>query len=80
MFFMKGREKNPTGPFSSYDPIEPSVPKRVTRGGSFLCNDQYCSGYRPTARMRTSPDTSLENTGFRCVMSYSQMEKILKTQ
>jgi len=52
----------------------------VTRGGSFLCNDQYCSGYRPTARMRTSPDTSLENTGFRCVMSYSQMEKILITQ
>ena len=79
-YAMKSREKNPTGPFSSYDPLEPSVPKRVTRGGSFLCNDQYCSGYRPTARMRTSPDTSLENTGFRCVMSSSQMEKILITQ
>jgi len=42
-----------------------------------LCNDQYCAGYRPTARMKTSPDTSLEHTGFRCVMSEEQMEKYL---
>lgn len=58
---------NPKGPLSSYDPDEPYVPKRVTRGGSFLCNDSYCSGYRPSARMKTSPDTSLMHTGFRCV-------------
>lgn len=58
---------NPQGPVSSYDPDEPYTPKRVTRGGSFLCNDQYCSGYRPSARMKTSPDTSLVHTGFRCV-------------
>lgn len=58
---------NPQGPSTSYDPQEPFTPKRVTRGGSFLCNDQYCSGYRPSARMKTSPDTSLAHTGFRCV-------------
>jgi len=58
---------NPQGPSSSYDPDEPYTKKRVTRGGSFLCNDQYCSGYRPSARMKTSPDTSLVHTGFRCV-------------
>ena len=77
-YSMEGRSKNPVGPKSSFDPMEPSVPKRVTRGGSFLCSDQYCAGYRTTARMKSSPDTSLENTGFRCVMSKTQMEKILK--
>lgn len=59
---------NPQGPDNSYDPQEPYTSKRVTRGGSFLCNDSYCSGYRPSARMKTSPDTSLVHTGFRCVL------------
>ncbi len=58
---------NPTGPAQSYDPQEPTVPKRVQRGGSFLCNDSYCSSYRSAARMRSSPDTGLSHTGFRCV-------------
>lgn len=57
----------PNGPVTSYDPIEPTVPKRVIRGGSFLCNASYCKGYRVTARMKSSPDTGLEHTGFRCV-------------
>lgn len=59
--------KNPAGPAESFDPMEPTVPKRVVRGGSFLCHDSYCKGYRVTARMKTSPDTGLEHTGFRCV-------------
>ena len=58
--------KDPTGPERSYDPTEPYAQKRVTRGGSFLCNDSYCIGYRPSARMRTTSDTSLGHTGFRC--------------
>ena len=41
--------------------------EKVMRGGSFLCNDSYCSGFRVAARMKTSPETSLEHTGFRCV-------------
>jgi len=65
----KGLLTNPAGPADSYDPQEPTVPKRVVRGGSFLCTDQYCSGFRVSARMKTSPDTSLEHTGFRCVVS-----------
>ena len=77
-YLMKNHKKNPLGPNSSYDPLEPTVPKRVTRGGSFLCNDQYCAGYRPTARMKTSPDTSLEHTGFRCIMTEHQMNKFLE--
>jgi formylglycine-generating enzyme required for sulfatase activity len=58
---------NPTGPLISLDSEEPSIPKRVVRGGSFLCNASYCKGYRVSARMKTSPDTGLEHTGFRCV-------------
>lgn len=60
-------QNNPVGPAESFDPMEPTVPKRVVRGGSFLCHDAYCKGYRVTARMKTSPDTGLEHTGFRCV-------------
>ena len=59
--------ENPKGPQRTNDPMQPGVPKRVMRGGSFLCNASYCSGYRVTARMKSSPDTGLEHTGFRCV-------------
>jgi formylglycine-generating enzyme len=59
--------ENPKGSSVSYDPMEPTVPKKVVRGGSFLCNDSYCSGYRVAARMKSSPDTGLSHTGFRCV-------------
>ncbi len=65
----KGVMNDPQGPTDSFDPDEPYVPKRVVRGGSFLCTDQYCSGFRVAARMKTSWDTSLEHTGFRCVAS-----------
>lgn len=63
----KGLAKNPAGPSQSFDPMEPTVPKKTVRGGSFLCNDSYCKGYRVTARMKSSRDTSLEHTGFRTV-------------
>lgn len=59
--------QDPIGPATSYDPQEPTVPKKVVRGGSFLCNDSYCKGYRVTSRMKTATDTGLEHTGFRCV-------------
>jgi len=59
--------KNPKGPEDSFDPAEPTVPKKVHRGGSFLCNESYCSGYRVAFRMKTSPDSGLSHAGFRCV-------------
>lgn len=65
---MQGVMVNPAGPATSFDAMEPTVPKKVVRGGSFLCNAEYCSGYRVSARMKTSPDTGLEHTGFRCVI------------
>jgi sulfatase modifying factor 1 len=55
------------GPTTSYDPDELIIAKRVVRGGSILCNVSYCASYRVSARMKSSPDTGLENTGFRCV-------------
>jgi formylglycine-generating enzyme required for sulfatase activity len=58
---------NPAGPPKSYDAQDPYTPKKILRGGSFLCNDSYCSGYRVARRMKSSPDTGLEHTGFRCV-------------
>lgn len=62
-----GTTTNPHGPAASNDPDEPYIPKRVLRGGSFLCHDSYCSGFRVARRMKSSPDTGLEHTGFRCV-------------
>jgi formylglycine-generating enzyme required for sulfatase activity len=62
----KEARHNPKGPADSYDSDEPGVWKKVTRGGSFMCSDNYCRGYRPSARMKTAPDTGLQNTGFRC--------------
>jgi len=66
---------NPPGPPDSHDPDEPFNPKRVTRGGSFLCNAEYCASYRPAARMKTSPDSGLLNTGFRAVISDADWRK-----
>jgi formylglycine-generating enzyme required for sulfatase activity len=58
---------NPQGPDKSDDPDEPNAIKRVTRGGSFLCADNYCINYRPTARRGTAYDSGASNVGFRCV-------------
>jgi formylglycine-generating enzyme required for sulfatase activity len=60
---------NPAGPSSSFDPDEPHAKKRVHRGGSFLCNDSYCSNYRPSGRRGTTPDSSMSHIGLRCVKS-----------
>lgn len=59
--------KNPIGPTDSFDPEDPIPVKRVTRGGSFLCNESYCSGYRTSRRMKNSPNSATEHQGFRCV-------------
>lgn len=63
---------NPTGPDRTIDPARPFMPQRVQKGGSFLCNDSYCSRYRPSARHGCSPDTGMAHVGFRCVQSLSE--------
>jgi formylglycine-generating enzyme required for sulfatase activity len=59
--------RNPKGPAKSYDPDEPYAIKRSIRGGSFLCHDSYCSGYRVARRMKTTEDSGMEHLGFRTV-------------
>ena len=61
--------RNPQGPDSSNDPMEPGIPKRVHRGGSFLCGDMYCRRYLPGARGKGAVDSPASNLGFRCVRS-----------
>ncbi|MEM6750827.1 MAG: formylglycine-generating enzyme family protein, partial [Planctomycetota bacterium] len=44
----------------------PGDPRRVTKGGSYLCHPDYCESYRPTARRGTQYDTGSSHVGFRC--------------
>lgn len=66
---LQGVSVNPQGPAESYDADDPGSIKHVIRGGSFMCSDEYCKGYRVSARMKTSPESGLSNLGFRCVQS-----------
>ena len=54
---------------ASRDPSQPqfAVPRRVVKGGSFLCADNYCLRYRPAARRPQMIDTGMSHVGFRCV-------------
>jgi len=61
--------RNPAGPADSVDPSEPGVQKRVHRGGSFLCTDQYCSRYMVGTRGKGESSTGTNHLGFRCVQS-----------
>ena len=68
----QGLIKDPHGPSDSYDPEDrfapPRAPKRVTRGGSFLCNVDYCLSYRPSARRGNDPYNPMSHIGFRLVL------------
>jgi sulfatase modifying factor 1 len=65
----RGVARNPPGPAASFDPSEPDQRKRVQRGGSFLCTDQYCSRYMVGTRGKGDPDTGTNHVGFRGVTS-----------
>lgn len=64
-----GVAHNPQGPESSYDPAEPNQKKRVQRGGSFLCTDQYCTRYLVGTRGKGEVSSASNHEGFRCVRS-----------
>ena len=62
-------QRNPTGPADSFDPLEPGERKRVLRGGSFLCTDQYCARYIVGTRGKGEASSGANHIGFRCVKS-----------
>ncbi len=57
----------PGGPADSLDPQEPGAAKRVLRGGSFLCTDQYCARYLVGSRGKAEVSSGTSNLGFRLV-------------
>ena len=61
-----GTAKNPLGPNDSFDPDEPGTQKKVQRGGSFLCTDQYCTRYMVGTRGKGEIKSASNHIGFRC--------------
>jgi formylglycine-generating enzyme required for sulfatase activity len=64
--------ENPKGATleGSFDPAQPAIriPRKVLKGGSHLCAEDYCRRYRPAARHAQTVDTSMSHIGFRCVV------------
>ncbi|MRX67471.1 Formylglycine-generating enzyme, required for sulfatase activity, contains SUMF1/FGE domain [Flavobacterium resistens] len=61
--------KNPQGPSAYNDPNDPTQIKKVHRGGSFLCTDQYCTRYMVGTRGKGEVRSAANHLGFRCVKS-----------
>jgi formylglycine-generating enzyme required for sulfatase activity len=74
-YYTVSPERNPPGPTEGFDPNEPTIPKRVQRGGSFMCSDNYCIGYRSAARMKGDVSSGSFHCGFRTVLTPGKWEK-----
>jgi formylglycine-generating enzyme required for sulfatase activity len=57
-YYRQSPTNNPTGPRTGT--------QKVQRGGSWMCSENYCQGYRVAARQKTDADSALNNLGFRC--------------
>lgn len=77
-YYADSPRRDPRGPVDSFDRNEPGIPKRVQRGGSFMCNANYCLGYRCAARMKGEPTSASFHCGFRCVLSAADYEAFVK--
>jgi formylglycine-generating enzyme required for sulfatase activity len=64
-----GIAEDPQGPNESFDPQEPGARKRVLKGGSYLCTDQYCARYLVGSRGKGEVSSGASNLGFRLVRS-----------
>lgn len=63
-FYSRSPRRAPTGPASGTE--------RALRGGSWMCSEHYCTNFRPGARSHATPDSALNNTGFRLVQDVAQ--------
>ena len=70
--------RNPQGPSDSLDPSEPGVQKKVHKGGSYLCTDQYCARFMPGGRGKGAPDTGTSHLGFRLVKDALKTAAIIR--
>jgi len=77
-YYAHSPRRNPFGPIDSFDPNEPNIPKRVQRGGSFMCSDNYCIGYSVASRMKGEPSTGTYHCGFRCVLTSDMLDEYRK--
>ena len=68
-WYTDSRAGDPCCEAGSYDSAQPQfrIPRKVIKGGSFLCADNYCLRYRPAARRPQMVDTGMSHIGFRCV-------------
>ena len=57
-YYARSPVSNPQGP--------PTGRERTIRGGSWMCSENFCTGFRVAARMGSEPDSGLVNLGFRC--------------
>jgi formylglycine-generating enzyme required for sulfatase activity len=55
---------------ASLDPAQPQtpIPRKVLKGGSHLCAENYCQRYRPAARIPQTVESATSHIGFRCVV------------
>ena len=68
-YYAVSPKANPQGPPSGPLVEGERQPQKVRRGGSFLCDDNYCRRYVPSARDKNPTDSSANHNGFRCVKS-----------
>ncbi|MGA7054154.1 MAG: formylglycine-generating enzyme family protein [Mycobacterium sp.] len=68
-WYADNRAGDPCCEAASYDAGQPQfrIPRKVIKGGSFLCADNYCLRYRPAARRPQMIDTGMSHIGFRCI-------------
>lgn len=67
-YYKTSPRNNPKGPAGGSE--------RVMRGGSFLCAENFCSNYRVAGRSHSSPETGLNNVGFRCARDAEDRENL----
>ncbi len=58
-YYLKSARDDPKGPDDGKE--------RVIRGGSWMCAENFCTNYRVASRSQATPDSGLNNLGFRCV-------------
>lgn len=67
-YYLHPTRDNPNGPASGSE--------RVIRGGSWMCAENFCTNYRVAARSHATPDSGLNNLGFRCVRDASMTRSL----